>query len=171
MKLTIRLQIIIVILLTLIYVSGKILVIEMGKTIPEVDYSINHHIFSDDLDEGLENSFLREMINSFEEDKRERKFKYYKKLEIVNYCKCNECRKEWTWGNPPKWKMLTPEISVASNPKTLEIGTHIRIGEHEMIVHYNDESIPINKIYVYLEEHTRKQDSKYLGVYDVYKEY
>ena len=167
------LQSILFVLIISVLISGNILVKEMREAIPEIDYTIYDVRESKTWRQSGNDTpspLLHELIDSFKEDSRERKYKYYKKLELVNYCNCDECRTEWVWTDPPKWKRLTSGVSIAANPNTLTIGTHIRIGDKEMVVHYNDESIPSNKIYVYIDKHTRNAKSEYLGIYDVYKE-
>ena len=40
----------------------------------------------------------------------------------------------------------------------------------KFIVYYNDEKIPVDKIYVYVNKHDRKNKTLYNGIWDVYKE-
>ena len=169
-----KLQITVIVLLLLINIASGILLKEMKKALLDIDYTIyvikpevsNYEDSIYDENETL----LQKIIASFKEDSKERKYKYFKKLKLTNYCQCDECHSKWVWGDPPPYKMLTSGVSVAANPKIFPIGTHLRIGTNYFVVHYNSDEIPSNEIYIYLKNHERNNESLYMGIYDVYKE-
>ena len=123
---------IVLILLILICVTSKILVDEIEKGIPEINYTIYEIKLPRVVHESKSPVLLR-VINSVKEEEIEYKYKFYKKFEMIYYCTCDECRMKWTWSNPPRFKRLIPNSVAAANPKDLLIGTHITIDGQKIL--------------------------------------
>ena len=58
-------------------------------------------------------------------------------------------------------------MTVAANPETLPLGSYIRIRETKYLVAYISDSIPLDKVYIYMSKHNHLDDL-YNGVHDVY---
>ena len=140
---------------------------DMREELANIDYTIydiNSDIHYEPRDEGI----LEEAITYLSNYTKECDYKYYKKLKIINYCECSKCLNEWFW--PKHEELLVPEVTVAANPKTFEVGTHIKTNHNKFLVCFNDESIPVDTIYVYVKNHDRDNSSLLYGIWDVYKE-
>ena len=61
--------------------------------------------------------------------------------------------------------MWRPKYSVAANPKSLALGTHLQIDGERYLVFKVDEKIPEKEIYVYVEQHNRRLDGLICDVY------
>ena len=85
---------IIIILLAAICISSHILVKELEKSIIVYD-NIIRECTKDQTTIELEEVDVKEMIRVFEEENENYSYKYYKKLELENYCTCDECRIDW----------------------------------------------------------------------------
>jgi len=162
------LQWIVFVLLLAVAISGHILVKEMEKTIPEIDYTIYDIPIEKpktSYPKPGQGPILIEVMSVFQDENKEYKYKFYKKFKLLNYCNCDECQIDWKWGTPPKWRQLTANYSVAANPKSLALGTHLQIDNQKYLVLYVDEKIPENEIYVYVEKHSKRRDGLICDVY------
>lgn len=160
-----KLNIIILILLCLICIAGNILLVEIKKSIPELDLTI--YDIPIEVKEEEDDEFMK-FIEAFEELEHEDYkyyYKFYKKVKLYGVCTCSECRNIWYW---PKFPIAPiPNRSVATNPETLDAYTHIKIDSNEYAVYYVDESIPVNAIYIFVDDHKEVGKDWCSGIHDV----
>lgn len=156
------------VLLIAVVISSNILIKEMERQISKIDYTIYDipiKKVTSTIDYSEHN--IGELIRVLKEQSKEYKYKFYKKFTLVAYCPCDMCN--WEWGTLPRFRKLQQGITVAANPKSLALGTHIMILDNYYTVSYVDESIPTNTIYVYVKYHETIGEDWCTGIHDVYK--
>ena len=159
---------IIAILLVLICIASHMLIEEIKSQTPINNYNIY------ETNENYKPKFVEReyypILRVFETDKQEKyAYKFYKKMTLIGVCDCPRCKSKWSWKPAPKFKQPIEGVTVAANPKTLGAYKHIKSDDNEFIVHYIDESIPENVLYVYVKNHKDIEKLWCSGIHDIYK--
>lgn len=162
------LNIIITILLVLICIAGHILIKELKSQIPELDYTI-YDVTKKFTEQDISND--RSIIGTLfqKEEHKEYSYKLYKKMILVGVCPCMDCRRKWKWEPTPRFKYPIEGVTIAANPNILKPMSHIKSDNNEFTVHYIDDSIPTDIIYVYVENHNDIGKLWCSGIHDIYK--